>query len=111
MSLTIDVEDHGPSRLLVLRGELGLATAPQLREALVDVLCEGCHIVVDLEGVEFVDSVGLGILLGGLKRARGHGGQLELVCTSRAVLRPFELTGVDKLLTIHPTRDAVLGAR
>jgi anti-sigma B factor antagonist len=104
MALWIDVQEGPEAVVLVLRGELDLPTSPKLREALVDVIGEGRRVVVDLEGLSFLDSVGLGILVSGLKRARSHGGELEIVCANRAVLRPFELTGLDEVFTIHARR-------
>ena len=105
--LNIDVE-RGETTLVVLRGDLDLATAPELRECLVKVIDEGARVVVDLEAVGFLDSAGLGILVGGLKRARTRGGELELVCTSKDVLKPLEITGLDRVFTIHAGRDAAL---
>jgi anti-sigma B factor antagonist len=104
MSLSIERETADGTTLLVLRGDLDIATSAELREALVDVIGEGTRIVVDLERVGFLDSVGLGILVSGLKRARAHGGELELVCTNRAVLKPFEITGLEHTFTIHAQR-------
>lgn len=101
MALAIDVRSEEGATLLVLRGDLDLATAPQLREALVEVIGDGARIVLDMEAVDFLDSAGLGILVGGLKRARTHGGELELVCSNSAVLKPIEITGLDRVLTIH----------
>ena len=109
--LTIDSEEHGGTTLLVLRGDLELNAAPDLREALVGVIDERARIVVDMEAVDFLDSAGLGILVGGLRRAREHDGDLELVCSSRAVLRPLELTGLDRAFTIHRARDTALEDR
>ena len=106
--LAIAVERHENATLVVLRGDLDVATAPDLRECLVKVIGEGERIVVDLEAVGFLDSAGLGILVGGLKRARTHGGELELVCTSGEVLKPLEITGLDRVFTIHPGRDDAL---
>jgi anti-sigma B factor antagonist len=106
--LAIDTEEHGGTTLLVLRGDLELNTAPHLREALVRAIAEGSRVVVDMEAVDFLDSAGLGILVGGLKRARERDGDLELVCSSRAVLRPLQLTGLDRAFTIHAGRDAAL---
>jgi anti-sigma B factor antagonist len=108
--LAITVEQEGPATLVVLRGDLDLATAPELRECLVKVIGEGARIVVDLEAVDFLDSAGLGILVGGLKRARTQGGELELVCTSGDVLKPLEITGLDRVFTIHPRRELALGS-
>ena len=102
--LTIGVERGEAATLVVLRGDLDLATAPDLRECLVEVIDESARIVVDLEAVGFLDSAGLGILVGGLKRARTRGGDLELVCSSREVLKPIEITGLDRVFTIHAAR-------
>ena len=63
--LNIDVE-RGETTLVVLRGDLELTTAPELRECLVKVIDEGARVVIDLEAVGFLDSAGLGILGGGL---------------------------------------------
>lgn len=107
MTLSIDVERREAATLLVLRGDLDLQTAPDLRDALVEVIEDGVRIVVDMEAVDFLDSAGLGILVGGLKRARTHGGELELVCSSRGVLKPIEITGLDRVFTIHRSREDV----
>jgi anti-sigma B factor antagonist len=107
MTLTIDVERENATTLLVLRGDLDIVTAPDLRDALVEVIVDGARIVIDMEAVDFLDSAGLGILVGGLKRARTHGGELELVCSSRGVLKPIEITGLDRVFTIHRSREDV----
>ena len=104
--LAIDVERRAAATLVVLRGDLDLATAPELRECLVKIIDEGARIVVDLDAVDFLDSAGLGILVGGLRRARTRGGDLELVCSHGQVLRPLEITGLDRTFTIHDRRDA-----
>jgi len=106
--LSIDTEQHGATTLLRLRGDLELNTAPGLREALVRAIDEGRRIVVDMEAVDFLDSAGLGILVGGLKRARERDGDLQLICSSRAVLRPLQLTGLDRAFTIHAGREDAL---
>ena len=107
--LNIGVERGEAATLVVLRGDLDLATAPELRECLVKVIDEGERVVIDLEAVGFLDSAGLGILVGGLKRARTRGGELELVCTGQDVLKPLEITGLDRVFTIHAGRDDALG--
>jgi anti-sigma B factor antagonist len=105
MALAIDVKREDGATVLVLRGDLDLSTAPDLREALVEVIDEGARIVIDMEAIDFLDSAGLGILVGGLKRARTNGGELELVCSSHAVLKPIEITGLDRVFTIHRGRN------
>ncbi len=110
MALTIETSDHGDATLVVLRGELDIATSPQLRDELVGVIADGRRIVVDLEGLDFIDSVGLGILVSGLKRSRSAGGDLELVCANRVILQPLELTGLDQTFKLHALREDALTA-
>ena len=55
------------------------------------------HLVVDMERVEFLDSTGLGVLVGGLKRVRAHDGSLDLVCTQERILKIFRITGLTKV--------------
>ena len=106
MSLVVDVERRDEATVVVLRGDLDVATAPDLRATLVDVIDEGARIVIDMQAVEFLDSAGLGILVGGLKRAHTRGGDLEHVCSNSEVLKPLELTGLDRVFTIHDRRGA-----
>ena len=56
-----------------------------------------------MEGVEFLDSTGLGVLVGGLKRVRAHDGSLRLVCTQERILKIFRITGLTKVFPIHAT--------
>jgi anti-sigma B factor antagonist len=58
-------------------------------------------IVIDLEAVEFLDSTGLGVLVGGLKKVRAHDGSLELICTQERLLKIFRITGLAKVFVIH----------
>ena len=100
--------------MVAVHGELDLDGAATLREALIEAIDEnpGRHVVVDLEGVDFVDSAGLGVLLGGRTRARGGDGELVLVATGRSVVRVLEMTGLTRVFEIHPSRAAaVSGAR
>jgi anti-sigma B factor antagonist len=104
MDLGLDVREQGGWAVLSVSGEVDVATAPRLREKLVDLVSEGNHrIVVDLENVDFLDSTGLGVLVGALKRVRTHDGDLALVCTQPRILKVFEITGLTKVFAI--TRD------
>ena len=109
MDLGLDVSEQNGFTVLAVRGEVDVYTAPRLREKLVELVTQGKHqIVVDLEGVEFLDSTGLGVLVGGLKRVRSHEGDLALVCTQHRILKVFEITGLTKVFSIHDSvEDAV----
>ena len=58
-------------------------------------------LIIDMEQVEFLDSTGLGVLVGGLKRVRTHEGSLRLVCTQERLLKIFRITGLTKVFAIH----------
>jgi anti-sigma B factor antagonist len=87
--------DHPLGIVLTLAGELDLATAPVLQERLDATLQGGAVVVIDLSGLSFIDSSGLGMLVQAERRLRESGGQLVLVRGPRAAHRPFELTGLD----------------
>src|SRR5947209_8743398 len=76
-------------------GDIDLATAPELKQRLADVVAAGArYLIVDLRSVEFVDSTGLGVLLSIQRRVDAGGGKLLTVCTDRGVRRVFEIAGV-----------------
>jgi anti-sigma B factor antagonist len=110
MELGLDVdESHPPYIVLSVKGEVDVYTAPRLREKLVELVSQGKHqIIVDLEGVDFLDSTGLGVLVGGLKRLRSHDGDLGLVCTQHRIMKVFEITGLTKVFSIHDSVEAAV---
>ena len=109
MDLRLDVTDRDGWAVLAVHGEVDVYTAPKFRERLIELVSNGQHkIVVDLEGVDFLDSTGLGVLVGGLKRVRSHDGDLVLVCTQRRILKVFEITALTKVFAIHDSVDAAV---
>ncbi|MGH8998939.1 MAG: STAS domain-containing protein [Acidimicrobiia bacterium] len=111
MDLGLEVTERDGFAVLAVRGEVDVYTAPQLREQLITLSDGGRRqIVVDLEAVEFLDSTGLGVLVGGLKRVRSHDGDLTLVCTQRRILKVLEITGLTKVFGIHDSVDDAVGA-
>jgi anti-sigma B factor antagonist len=90
-------------------GEVDVATTPELREVLVGLVGDGAtRLILDLDGVDFIDSTGLGTIISALKRARTHGGDLRLVCTQARITRLFEITGLDKAVPLLPSLDAAV---
>src|ERR687893_2887603 len=111
MDLGLDVTERDGYAVLSVHGEVDVYTAPRFRERLIELVTEGRHqIIVDLQGVDFLDSTGLGVLVGGLKRLRSHDGDLVLVCTQSRILKVFEITGLTKVFAIHATVDEATGA-
>jgi anti-sigma B factor antagonist len=103
MDLVIREHDHGGVPVLSLSGEVDLATVPRLRDRLVKAALDhpGTTVIVDLDGVTLLDSAGLGVLVGGLRRMRATGGNLEVVCTSDRLLEVFAATGLDAVVRVH----------
>ncbi|UAL29450.1 STAS domain-containing protein [Nocardioides rotundus] len=108
MDLTLTTRQHGDRTVVTIGGEIDVYTAPLLRDAISDLVAQGSHdIVIDLTGVGFLDSTGLGVLVGGLKKVRAHDGTLELVCDQERLLKIFRITGLAKVFVIHESLDAV----
>ena len=104
--LDVVVERVGGRSLIALNGEVDVYSAYKLRETIKDLVEEGNYdIVVDLEKVAFLDSTGLGVLVGGLKRVRHHGGELGIICNHEKILRIFRITGLTKVFPIYATRE------
>lgn len=92
--------------VLTATGEIDVAAAPALRERLVELIEDGTtELVVDLEGVDFIDSTGLGVLVGAVRRARAAEGDVRLVCTNSRLLKVFDVTGLDEVFTIAESVD------
>jgi anti-sigma B factor antagonist len=107
MHLEIDVTERGDYTVITPHGEVDYATGPQLKEAITDALVAGrLHLVIDMLGVEFIESTGLGALIGGRRRARALDGSLVLVCGESSVLKVLRVTGLDKVFEIHDSVEA-----
>ena len=97
------------THVIELGGEVDLYTAPEFKERMVELIESGKkQIVVDLSKATFIDSTTLGVLVGGVKRLRPAGGSLTLVCTDDNITKIFEITGLDRVFSIYPTRDEAL---
>ncbi len=111
MELGVDVRQVGSHSLVDVKGEIDVYTAPKLREKLIELVSEGSYdVVVNLEGVDFLDSTGLGVLVGALKRVKAHDGSLSLICTQDKILKIFKITGLTKVFSIHSSEAEATGA-
>ena len=94
--------------VVAVGGEIDVYTAPKLRERLVELINSGhYHLIINLEGVDFLDSTGLGVLVGRAQagpRPRGH--RCVLVCTQERLLKIFRITGLAKVFPIYDSVEA-----
>jgi anti-sigma B factor antagonist len=111
VDLTLSTREVDGTTVVSVGGEIDVYTAPKLREQLIDLVSSGNYdLVVDLEAVEFLDSTGLGVLVGGLKKVRAHDGSLQLVCTQDRLLKIFRITGLAKVFAIHGSAEEAIAA-
>ena len=94
--------------VLVVRGPIGTASAPQFKELLLAAVERRApRTIVDLTQVGSIDSTGLGVLVSAAKRATL--GSLALVCADEAMRNVFALVGLDRLFAVYASRQAALG--
>jgi len=109
--LEISEEDTGRWCTLSAAGEIDVATAPKLRERLDATVDRGpALVVVDLSAVTFIDSTGLGVLIGTSKRIEDAGGAMRLVVSEPRILKLFEITGLTDRFAIAPSVDEAVGS-
>jgi anti-sigma B factor antagonist len=111
MELSLAARTVAEYVVLEIGGEVDVYTAPKLRERLMAMVNGGDkHVVVDLGRVEFLDSTGLGVLVGAHRRLRARDGSLDLVCPHERLLKVFRITGLDNVFDIHASvEDATRG--
>ena len=111
MDLQLEVTERDGVAILAVTGEVDVATAPRLRQQLVEIASSGQDtLIVDLGAVEFLDSTGLGVLVSGLKRFRTQGGELVVVCTRPRIVKVFEITGLTTVFGMHATIEDAISA-
>jgi anti-sigma B factor antagonist len=107
----MSVTDVDGVAVLAVSGALDLASATDFRRLVNDLLAEArVRLVVDLTDIEFVDSVGLGVLVSAHRRTRGLRGGMVLVVDGDPVTRLLRLTGLDRVFRVAPTRAQALTA-
>ena len=105
------VGPFGDGAVLQVTGEVDVYTATLLREQIRELAAKGAvHLIADLSLVDFLDSTGLGALVGGLRRLREAGGSLALVISTPRILRIFQITGLSNALPLQPSVPAAITA-
>lgn len=101
MDLLISVRYQGSVPIVDLSGEVDAYTSTRFREAMVDLIDNGAaSLVISMMKVEYIDSSGLGALVGGLKRSTEHGGKILIVCDNPQIRKVFEITGLEKVFPL-----------
>ena len=110
MDLTLATRQEPDATVVEIAGEIDVYTSSQLRTCFVDVLNDSGskNVVADMTRVTFMDSTGLGVLVGARRRVVAAGGDLRLVISNAAVLKIFRITGWDKVFSIVAVLDEAL---
>ncbi|AEE44988.1 STAS domain-containing protein [Cellulomonas fimi] len=107
--MRVTSRDVGARTVVQVDGEVDVSTADALRECVLQLLDrDRTDLVVDLGGVTFMDSTGLGVLVGTLKKARLLGGRLQLVISTERVEQLFRITALLPVFTVHASLEAAL---
>lgn len=107
--LEIQIEETAEYTVCRPIGELDAYTVGQFREALGDQASTG-RLVIDLSEVPFMDSAGLGALIGGIRRAREAGGQVAVACSRPTLTRLLHTTGFDRIVPVTETIEESIAA-
>lgn len=108
MDLTFEIAEErvDGASVVMVTGEIDVATAPDLKECLVAQEADGVSdIVVDLTGVPFIDSTALGVLVGAYRRQIDAGGTFKLVVTEPRILKVLEITALTRVFPVFATVD------
>jgi anti-sigma B factor antagonist len=109
----VQLEDAGSAvAILVVGGEVDYEVSPQLKARMMRAIKSGTRrLILDLTDVTFIDSTAIGVLAGAVERLdESGGGSLSVVCTHEKVIQIFEITGLDNVVTVHPSREDALAA-
>ncbi|MFD4024373.1 STAS domain-containing protein [Streptomyces sp. NPDC058576] len=97
------ISDVGAWAVLSLFGDIDVHVVARVREAVDELVCDGrVHLVWDLEGVSFMDSAGLGVLVYTMRSVEAREGSVRLAGPDQQVRRLLELTGLDAVVECHP---------
>jgi anti-sigma B factor antagonist len=110
-ALAIEVRQEPGCTTVTAAGEIDISTVTRLRERLFEAAASGHPLVVDLNQVSFIDSVGLALLVGTANRAAAHGGSLRVACARPKIRQLLHLTGLDRRIPLAHTLDEALQAR
>jgi len=110
-ALTVEVRHEQGCAIVTAAGEIDISTVTALRDRLFEVAASGAPLVVDMEKVSFIDSVGLAVLVGAAKRAAAHRGSLQVACALPKIRQLVRLTGLDGQIPLARTLDEALEFR
>jgi anti-sigma B factor antagonist len=109
VDLQVSTREESGRTVVAATGEVDVYTAPTLDEELTRLTDAGASsLVIDLSGVEFLDSTGLSVIVKALEAVRVRSGRLDVVVAAERVAKVFRITGLDEMVSLHDSLDAAL---
>jgi len=97
---------NNAAQVVEVQGEIDVYTSPKVKEIITELIEKGNYnLIINLEGVRYIDSTGLGVLIGALKRVREKDGCINLVCNNPQIKKIFNITGLVKIFGIYKTEE------
>lgn len=110
MDIKIDTRSlEGKAQVVEIQGEIDVYTSPKVKEIITELIeKESFNLIINLEGVRYIDSTGLGVLIGALKKVREKEGCINLVCNNPQIKKIFNITGLVKIFGIFKNEEEAL---
>ena len=102
-ALTFSTRREPDYTVVTVSGEIDMVSVARLREQLFELAASGEPVVADLDRVSFIDSTGLGVLVGTVRRATAHGGSFQVVSAQPNFWRVFRMAGLDSAIPLTRT--------
>lgn len=111
MDINIETSDLGGIKLVTVHGDIDVYSSPKVKDALYEIIDAAAYkIVINLEDIRYIDSTGLGVLIGALKKVKGSEGNITVVCSNPQIKKVFTITGLVKIFGIYPNNDEAVNA-
>ncbi len=106
MDINIETEELGACSVINVHGDIDVYSSPKVKETINALIeKEAYKIIINLEDIRYIDSTGLGVLIGALKRVKEHGGNITVVCSNPQIKKVFTITGLVKIFGIYSSNE------
>ncbi len=106
MDIKVETKQIKNSHIISVQGEIDVYTSPRVKETINELIeKENYNLIINLEEVRYIDSTGLGVLIGALKKVREHNGSINLICTNPQIKKIFNITGLVKIFGIFKNEE------
>jgi anti-sigma B factor antagonist len=106
LDIKVETKQIKNSHIISVQGEIDVYTSPRVKETINELIeKENYNLIINLEEVRYIDSTGLGVLIGALKKVREHNGSINLICTNPQIKKIFNITGLVKIFGIFKNEE------